>query len=63
MRLIDPHLPVFTAALLVQRPPKDQQRYRDQDAEPHGQWDRSKLDEYPCDERGEDYRDGCNPSA
>jgi hypothetical protein len=59
--LASPHL-LFTAALAVQRPPKDHQRYHRDDSEPYGQRDRPKPDhEYPCDERTEGHCDGCNP--
>ena len=47
---------LFTAALAVQRPPEDHQRYRRDDAEAYGQRDRPKPDhEYPCDEGAEDH--------
>ncbi len=54
---------LFTAALAVQRPPEDHQRYRRDDAEHQGQRERPKPDEYPCDEDAEDHRDGCDPGV
>jgi hypothetical protein len=52
---------LFTATLAVQRPHEDQQRYRRDAAEPYGERDRPKPEEYPCDEGGEDHCDGCHP--
>jgi len=54
---------LFTAAFAVQRPPEDHQRYHRDAAEPYAQRDRPNPEEYPCDERGEDHCDGCNPGV
>jgi hypothetical protein len=54
---------LFTAALTVQRPPKDQQRYRRDAAEPCGERDQPKVDEDPGDEGAKDHGDGCDPGV
>jgi hypothetical protein len=54
---------LFTVTLAVQRPPEDQQRYRRDAAEPYGERDQPKVDEYPGDEGAKDHGDGCNPGV
>ena len=54
---------LFTAALAVQCPPKDHQRYCRNDAERYRQREQLKPEEYPCDEDAENHGDGGNPGV
>jgi hypothetical protein len=54
---------LFTATLAIQRPPQDQQRYRRDAAEPYGERDQPKPEEYPGDEGAKDHGDRRYPGV